>query len=181
MNAKKIPLPYYEVSKNLLDQISNSSARKKMKRHTFLFKKIRNVFLEKLAYNCSINSWRVRFHKWRGVHIGKNVFIGLRCTLDHSYPEYIYLEDNVSLSGNNYIVVHSVPYKHFKKCLMSYVSPVIIKEGSWLGVGAFVLPGVTIGKYSVVSAGSIVVKNVPEKAVVSGNPSKVTHKLMVEL
>ncbi len=95
----------------------------------------------------------------------------MRVTLDHAYPQYIYIKSSAALAGNNYIATHSNPYKHFNKTLLSYVSPVIIGEGSWIGVGAMILPGVEIGDYAVVSAGSVVSKDVETKKIVSGNPA----------
>ena len=49
---------------------------------------------------------------------------------------------------------------------------IVIKEGSWLGAGAIVLGKVTIGKGSIVAAGSVVTKDVPDFAIVAGNPAK---------
>ena len=125
-----------------------------------------------MAYNFPINSWRVRIHKWRGVNIGKNVFIGRRVTLDHSYPDYIYIGDNVSLAGNNFVLTHSNPYPHFNKTFGSYVAPVVIGNGAWISIGAIILPGVTIGDYSVIAAGAVVSKDIPEKVIAGGIPAK---------
>jgi acetyltransferase-like isoleucine patch superfamily enzyme len=50
--------------------------------------------------------------------------------------------------------------------------PVTIGSNVWIGANAIILPGVKIGNYSVVGAGSIVTKHVPEKMVVAGNPAK---------
>ena len=174
MKSKKT-IPYYEPSKNMREQINKSSSRRKMKKHIFLLKKIRNILLENLAYNCPVNSWRVQLHKWRGVHIGKNVFIGLRCTLDHAYPEYIYLEDNVGLAGDDYILTHSNPQKHFENIFDSYVSPVVIKKGTWIAINATILPGVTIGEKSVIGAGIVINKDVPPKSIVSFKKNRTVH------
>lgn len=51
--------------------------------------------------------------------------------------------------------------------------PVVIREGAWIGFNAIILKGVTIGKGAVVGAGSVVTKDVPDFAVVAGNPAKV--------
>lgn len=51
--------------------------------------------------------------------------------------------------------------------------PITIGSDVWIGAGAIILPGVQIADYAVVGAGSVVTKNVPEKAVVVGNPAKV--------
>ncbi len=169
--------PYYEVTKNIKDQVKSGRTRRKMNTIKFLWVKLFNYLLERMAYNCPFNSWRVRFHKLRGVNIGKNVMIGLQVTLDHSYPEYIYIEDDVSLAGNNYILTHSNPYPHFKNVLESYVAPVVIKKGAWLGIGAIVLPEVTIGEYSVIAAGSLVTKSIPDKVIAGGMPAKVLKEI----
>lgn len=50
--------------------------------------------------------------------------------------------------------------------------PIWIKEGAWVGSGAIILGGVTIGRHSVIGAGSLVTKDVPDYAIVAGNPAK---------
>jgi acetyltransferase-like isoleucine patch superfamily enzyme len=160
-------IPYYQPSENLGQQIANSSSQKKIAKHRLVLKKIKNYLFARLAYNCPVNSWRVKLHRWRGVNIGKNVLIGLKVTLDNSFPEYIYIEDNVSLSGENYILTHSNPYVHFQGLLDSFVAPVVIKKGTWVAIRATVLPGVTIGKNAVIGAGVVVNKSVPDGAVVA--------------
>jgi acetyltransferase-like isoleucine patch superfamily enzyme len=51
--------------------------------------------------------------------------------------------------------------------------PVVIEDSVWIGANTIVLPGVRIGRGSVVAAGSVVVKDVPPMAVVAGNPARV--------
>ncbi len=55
--------------------------------------------------------------------------------------------------------------------------PVIIKEGAWIGAGAAIMKGVTVGKYAIVGANSVVTKDVPDYAVVVGVPAKVIKYL----
>jgi len=164
--------PYYKASKNVSDQIKGGRERREQSFVAFVIKKISNYILGSLAYNCPLNSWRVRFHRWRGVTIGENVMIGLRVTLDHSYPEYIYIEDDVSLAGNNYILAHSNPYPHFEGVLPSFVAPVVIKKGAWLGINTTVLPGVTVGEYAVLATGAVATKDVPDRILAAGVPAK---------
>tara|TARA_Y100000588_G_C14202966_1_gene903295 strand:- start:679 stop:1218 length:540 start_codon:yes stop_codon:yes gene_type:complete len=177
MPNKKINKPYYKVSSNFINQIFSSSKRNKTNPIYFIFKKSFNFLLEILAYNCPINSLRILFHKWRGVKIGKNVMIGLKVTLDHSYPNQIIIGDDVSLAGNNYVLAHSNPYPHFKNEIESFVSPVTIGKGSWIGIGATIMPGVKIGEYSIVAACSLVTKDVKAKSLVGGTPSRFIKQL----
>ena len=168
-------IPYYRPNTSLMDQLSKSSSQKQIKKHTLFRKKFFNYLFETLAYNCPVNAWRIKLHKLRGVNIGKNVLVGLRVTLDHSFPEYIFIEDNVSLAGDNYILTHSNPYEHFSASLESYVAPVVIKEGAWITIKATVLPGVTIGERAIIGAGVVVYKDVPPGAKVVLNKNRIFH------
>ena len=171
IKMKKIP--YYEPSKSIRDQITHSSEKRRQNKFEFLFRKIRNHCLESIAMNNQINSIRIWCHRKRGVKIGKGVMLGVGCTLDHAFPEYITMEDNTALAGNVYLICHSNPYSHFKGKLLSYVAPIVIRRGAWVGINATILPGVTVGENSIVSAGAIVSKSVPPNCIVAGNPASV--------
>jgi len=55
--------------------------------------------------------------------------------------------------------------------------PIVIEDNVWMGGGAVLLPGVTIGRNAVVGAGAVVPRNVPSNTVVAGNPAKVIRHL----
>ena len=55
--------------------------------------------------------------------------------------------------------------------------PICVMDAVWIGAGAIILGGVTIGSGSTVGAGSVVTKSVPERVVVAGNPAKVIRTL----
>lgn len=56
------------------------------------------------------------------------------------------------------------------------LSQVVIEDGVWIGQGAFILPGVKIGKKAIVGAGSVVTKNVPEYCIAAGNPARIVKR-----
>ena len=143
-------------------------------KRTFLqkLKKIKNTFLMLLAYTCPTAKIRVCLHRWRGVSIGKNVYIGLFCFLDNLYPEYIYIEDNASINAGSMILTHFNPMKRYANIFQARVEPVLIKEGAIVSVKSVILPGVIVGKNAVVSAASVVEKNVSDCTFVKGNPAK---------
>jgi len=127
-----------------------------------------------LAMYCPLPpSARIWIHRRRGVKIGKNTMIGLNVYLDIAFPNFITIGSNVSLAGWNCVLCHSTPNPHFSRVLESYVAPVIIDDGAWLATGAIILPGVTVGKASMVSAGAVVTKDVPPYTIVEGAPAKV--------
>ncbi len=166
-------IPYFDHSKKLSKTIENSSSRRGMSKWQFIWRKSRNILLYRLAFLCPLNGLRVKMHRKRGIHIGQNVYIGMHCVLDNAYPEYIYIEDNVSLAGEVTVLAHSNPYAHFANIVESKVAPVVIKEGAWIGVKAIVLLGVTVGVKSIVSAGTVVEKDVPDYSLAKGNPMKI--------
>lgn len=55
--------------------------------------------------------------------------------------------------------------------------PILIKRNAWIGAGATILPGVTIGENSVVAAGAVVSKDVPDNVVVGGVPAKILKEI----
>jgi len=169
---ESLNIPYFDHDRSLTKTIKNSGSRRNMSPFRFAIRKVKNIFLYKLSYMCPLNGLRIKMHRGRGVNIGNNVYIGQHCVIDNAYPEYIYIEDNVSLAGEVSVIAHSNPYIHFASIVESKVSPVIIREGAWVGVKAVILPGVEIGKRSIVSAGTVVDKNVPPYTLVKGNPMK---------
>lgn len=57
------------------------------------------------------------------------------------------------------------------------MKPVLIQKGAWIGAGATILPGISIGKHAIVGAAAVVTKDVPDYAIVVGNPAKVVKTL----
>lgn len=99
------------------------------------------------------------------VSIGHNSVIGRSCHLLGN----ITIKDNVSITAQSYIFSSS----HYKDSpsFEAYTKPVIIEDYAWLGARVMVLPGVTIGRGSVLGANSTVTKDVPEFAVYAGVPA----------
>jgi acetyltransferase-like isoleucine patch superfamily enzyme len=122
---------------------------------------MRRRVLQLLARNMpGSRSLRVLLHRWRGVRIGRNVWIGYDVILDTSRPYLIELEDDVTLSVRVTVVAHFMETHGVK-----------IKRQAFVGPAAVVLPGVTIGEGAVVTAGSVVTRSVPPMTVVQGNPA----------
>jgi acetyltransferase-like isoleucine patch superfamily enzyme len=168
-----ITIPYFDHAGGFLQTTANSAKRRGMNPCVFLVKKLKNICLFRISLYCPLNSFRIKCHKWRGVKIGENVYIGMQCSIDNAYPEYIYIEDNVSIAAECLIIAHSNPFSHFKDVTPARVEPVIIKQGAWICVRSLILPGVTIGEKAIVSAGSVVASDVPPRSIASGNPAKI--------
>lgn len=101
--------------------------------------------------------------------IGKNVFINFDCVfLDLGG---ITIEDNVLIAPKVSLLSEGHPLSPDNR--QSLVpAPVHIKKNAWIGAGAVILPGVTVGENAVVAAGAVVSKDVPANTVVGGIPAK---------
>ena len=105
----------------------------------------------------------------RFLTIGKNVFINHACSfLDMGG---ITIEDNVLIGPRVNIVTENHPLDPADRRAL-VTQPVVIKRNAWIGAGATILPGVTIGENAVVAAGAVVSKDVPVNTVVGGIPAK---------
>ncbi len=145
---------------------------------SYSLKYLNNFYLNLLANIVPYSGLRVKFHRSRGVKIGKNVLIGNNVTIDNSYPELVYIGDGTSIAGNNLILAHSRPLLFHKEWFESYKAPVIIGKNVWITVGVIILAGVTIGEGSVIAAGSLVTKDIPPYSLAAGIPAKVIKNLL---
>lgn len=120
--------------------------------------------------------FRCTVERWRGVKVGKHVFLGGGNVLDRARPDLINIEDYVSLAGNVIILTHSNPTEPIREIMgdsATKIAPVQIKRGAWIAVNVVILPGVTIGENSIIAAGSVVTKDIPPYSIAGGTPAKV--------
>ena len=122
---------------------------------------------------------RVVMFRACGVKIGKGVYIGNLVYLDSEYPEFIEIEDEVAIAPGAIVVAHSGGSPYLARTGVFHEGPqkVLLKRGAWVGVGAIVLPGVTIEEGAIVAAGAVVSQNVPAFTIVAGNPARAVKKL----
>ncbi|MDE7329676.1 MAG: sugar O-acetyltransferase [Clostridia bacterium] len=106
------------------------------------------------------------------IEIGKNVFINndFICMARGG----ITIEDGVMIAPRVSILTanHDLYDHNVLKC-----SPVKICKNAWIGSGAIILPGVTVGENAVVAAGAVVTKDVAPNTVAGGNPAKFIKQL----
>jgi acetyltransferase-like isoleucine patch superfamily enzyme len=110
-----------------------------------------------------------------GIDLHSSVFIGRRTTfIDKFFPGLIEIHERVSISPGCILVAAAVPEpSELKKTSRNVrIEKIIIENDVWLGSGVIVLPGVRIGKKSIVGAGSVVTKNVPENETWIGSPAR---------
>jgi acetyltransferase-like isoleucine patch superfamily enzyme len=142
-------------------------------RTRFSYRRSMDYFLQVIAKMVPISGIKIWLHRKRGVKIGKNVHIGPMVTIDDVYPNFVVIEDGVSVAGQNFILTHNKPMVYHKHLVEAFLGPVIIKKNAWIAIGVIILPGVTIGEGAIVASGSVVSKDVPPNTLVGGIPAKV--------
>ncbi|WP_343671155.1 DapH/DapD/GlmU-related protein [Chitinophaga sp.] len=110
----------------------------------------------------------------RFITIGKHVFINHGCSfLDMGG---ITLEDHVLIGPKVNLVTENHPLEPATRRGMQ-CNPILLKRNAWIGAGAIILPGVTVGENAVVAAGAVVSRDVPANTVVAGIPAKVIKSI----
>lgn len=118
------------------------------------------------------------YANWGGhhCHFGKNVYAnyGLTCVDD----TYIYVGDYTMFGPNVTVATAGHPIlPELREKGYQYNAPVRIGKSCWIGAGALILPGVTIGDNTVIGAGSVVTKDIPAGVVAVGNPCRVLREI----
>ena len=108
---------------------------------------------------------RVQLHRWRGVRIGRNVFIGDEVYLENNHPECIDIGDNVQIGIRTIIMAH-----------LRGPGRVVIGEDAYIGPGCVIAAAhgrtVRIGAGAVVGGLTVVTSDVPPRAFVRSTPAE---------
>jgi len=127
---------------------------------------------------------------WAFAHIVKGAVIGEDCNIcDHTFIEGqvrignratikcgVYLWDGLTLEDDVFIgpaAVFTNDYRPRSRKQLKAAPQTVLKEGSTVGANSTTLPGLTIGRWAMVGAGAVVTRNVPDFALVRGNPARV--------
>lgn len=108
------------------------------------------------------------------VSVGKNVYINHACSM--LALGTITIEDDVLIGPKVNLITEGHPTDPSRRKALE-VKPVVIKKNAWLGAGVTILAGVTVGENSIVAAGAVVNKDVPDNSIVGGIPAKVIKKI----
>lgn len=159
-------------------------------------------YLVMVVMNCLphipfFDKFKSNLMRMRGANIGKNAKFFSGIWIDRF--DTVHIEDDVSI-GKNVIMIasggikigartmvghrttllsvnHKIPTgKQNMRFAGSENAPVIIEEDVWIGAHSVIVPGITIGKGSIIGAGSVVTKNIPVYMIVGGVPARTIGK-----
>jgi len=122
---------------------------------------------------------RIRIYKHLGMVVGENTYIGPGLeVIDTTLAHLIIIGERATIAPRSTIVVSSGPNNSkLKDYYPRKCDRVIIEDDVWIGTGAIILPGITIGRMSIIGAGSVVTKDVPPCTIVGGVPAKIIKKV----
>ena len=143
----------------------------------------RGEMLKDMLAECGDGSWiEAPFHaNWGGkhVHLGKGVYANVFLSLVDD--THIYIGDHCMIGPHVTICTATHPVcPELRLRQIEYNLPIHIGNNVWIGGGAFIMPGVTIGENSVIGAGSVVTKDIPANVIAVGSPARVLREITQE-
>lgn len=145
-----------------------------------LFRRATKKVLKRWARNAFFPAWRLQLLRWCGVAIGQGVYIAddFLIVEELGGTDQVTLGDRVSIAPRVTLVTSSHPNTaRIRAVAPTARGPVTIEHDAWIGAGAVILPGVTIGWGAVVGANSVVTEDIPPLTVVAGLPARPVRTL----
>ena len=112
----------------------------------------------------------------QNTYVGDHVFLNVLCTILDCNEVHIGDHVMIGPAVQIYTAAHHLRAKARIQGL-EMARPIVIEENAWIGGGAILLPGVTVGRNAVVGAGAVVSRDVPANSVVVGNPARVIKEI----
>jgi acetyltransferase-like isoleucine patch superfamily enzyme len=117
------------------------------------------------SYFIFSNGLRKILYRLSGIRLNdkhKEIYVAREVLFDDNFPELISIDEGVAIAWRVVFLCHNT------LATKKIVGRIKVKEKAMIGVGAIIMPGVTIGSYATVGAGTVVTKDVPDYAVIRG-------------
>ncbi len=150
-------LPYFVHETSIIDQPSQVGQGTKIWHFSHVLKNCR------IGENCNIG---------QNVVIGPEVTIGAGCKIQNNVSVYqgVTLEENVFCGPSMVFTNVYNPRANIRR--MDEIRPTLVKTGASIGANATIVCGITIGRYAFIGAGAVVTRDVPDYALMVGNPAR---------
>ncbi len=113
------------------------------------------------------------------IHFGNNVYINYNCTILDVTTVTIGNDVLIGPSVEIYTAAHPVQWKQ-RATRIEFGKPVFIGNNVWIGGNTTICPGVSIGNRTIIGAGSVVTKDIPDDVIAAGNPARIIKRLDTE-
>jgi len=157
------------IASKLCHQFNNLPPEKEIEKKQILNK------LFQYSTDAEINS---PFHCDYGYNIiiGNNFYANYSCIILD--VNKVSIGDNVKFGPNVQLYTAFHPLEpNLRTTTKELGLPIFIEDNVWIGGGVIILPGVKIGKNTIIGAGSVVTKNIPQNVIAVGNPCKILRKI----
>lgn len=124
--------------------------------------------LRTLAHQAVVRAVRLYYTRVWGMTIGRGTRISLSVRLDKTNPRGVVIGDYTALTLNSVVLTHDFVNREHRTTR--------IGSCCFVGCGAIIFPGVTIGDHCIVGAASVVMRDVPPNSLVMGNPARVIER-----
>lgn len=145
--------------------------------------KVRKKFLKLLAKQLPSSSLRIRLLRKCNYTIGDQTYVGEDLIIidDLDSPEsFVSIGNRVAIAPRVTLVIVTRPNQsRIGPYVNSHSGPIRICDDAWIGTGAVIMPGVTIGEGAVVAANAVVTRNVDPYVIVGGIPAREIRKVTV--
>jgi acetyltransferase-like isoleucine patch superfamily enzyme len=151
--------------------VQGSNALWQLYRTVSFWKVVKNFIFIQISRYCpflGVKNWIYR--TFLGMRVGDQTAFGLMVMVDIMFPEKITVGRNSIIGYNSTILAHEYLIDEYR------LGEVVIGSNVMIGANAIILPGITIGDGAVVSAGSVVHKDVEAGSFVGGNPLQVIRE-----
>lgn len=112
--------------------------------------------------------------------IGQDTFIGYHTTINLDAPVHVGKGVSIGPYVSIYTGTHQIGPGSNRRMPDVLSKPVILEDECWIGLGAIILPGVTVGHHSIIAARAIVDQDVPPASRVEGNPARIVQRICLD-
>lgn len=136
-----------------------------------------------MAMNHPDNRTRRQLYELTNVPIGEGTVLNVGVTIYDEYRGLVTFGQRVAVASGVTIVAASGPNNSrladipYVRDRLTQSEPITIEDDVWIGANAVILPGIVVGKGSIIGAGAVVTENVPPGVVVAGIPARVVRSL----
>lgn len=169
--------------KKLLDKYKSKSIQGIIKNRNNITSREHFNRIKKKGINIFFENGFSVYNGHQNVYLGSNIYLIDTLINAGNKEGSITIDDYVFFGHGVKLLARGHDYNLFMAERQGNIieKPIHIKEGAWIGSGSIILGGVVVGKNSVVGAGSIVVRDVPDYAIVAGNPARVIKEIKKDI